>query len=158
MQQLKRILVAVDFSQPSTQAAELAADIAKSRGAELVLLAVVEHLDSPQAGLARIAHNRYPNEPATRVVDEAARAELHLLGERLTALGERLTAATGLRVACQVEVGEVAEAILAFARCNAIDLIAVGHTGHNRLIGALLGSVAKRVIDTAVCPVLVVRL
>ena len=151
MQQLKRILVAVDFSQPSTQAAELAADIATSCGAELVLLTVVEHLDSPQAGLARIAQNRYPNEPATRVVEEAARAELHLLGERLTA-------ATGLRVACQVEVGEVAEAILAFAKCNAIDLIAVGHTGHNRLIGAVLGSVAKRVIDTAVCPVLVVRL
>lgn len=151
MQELKRILVAVDFSQPSVRAAELAADIARSRSAELVLLTVVEHLDSPQARLARIAHDRYPNEPATLVVEEAARAELCLLGERLTA-------ATGSPVACQVEIGEPAEIILSFAERNSIDLIVLGHTGHNRFIGAVLGSVAKRVIDVAVCPVLVVRL
>jgi nucleotide-binding universal stress UspA family protein len=151
MQELKRIVVAVDFSQPSVRVAELAADIARSRSAELVLLTVVEHLDSPQARLAHIAHNRYPNEPATLVVDAAARAELCMLGERLTA-------ETGSPVACQVEVGEPAATILAFAERNAIDLIALGHTGRNRLVGAVLGSVAKRVIDTAVCPVLVVRL
>lgn len=146
-----RATVAVDFSRPSVRAAELAADVARARGAELVLLTVVEHLDSPQAGLARIAHNRYPNEPATLVVDEAARADLCLLGERLTA-------ATGSPVACRADVGEPAETIPSFAERNAFDLIAMGHTGHNRLVGTALGSVAKCVIDTAVSPVLVVRL
>ena len=38
-----------------------------------------------------------------------------------------------------------------------IDLIAIGHRSRGRLAGLLIGSVAKDVIDSAPCPVLVVR-
>lgn len=150
MQEIKRILVAVDFSEPSVRAAEVAADIARCRGADLVLLVVIEHVDSPNARLAQIARRRYPDEDPALVVDEAARAELCQLGERLTAM-------TGSPVDCQVAFGDPADTIVAFARQGPFDLTSLGHTGHNRMVDLVLGSVAKKVIDTAQCPVLIVR-
>ena len=37
------------------------------------------------------------------------------------------------------------------------DLIVAGHRGRNPLAGILLGGVARNVIESALCPVLVVR-
>ena len=81
---------------------------------------------------------------------DAARAELRALADRLTEKSKQA-------VTCEVAVGDAAEAIVSFAARLAVDLIAIGHVGHGRVGDLVLGSVAKRVIDTAPCPVLVVR-
>lgn len=60
-------------------------------------------------------------------------------------------------VACVVTSGAPADTIVSFAEREGIDLIAMGHTGHSQLVTLVLGSVARRVIDTANCPVLIVR-
>jgi nucleotide-binding universal stress UspA family protein len=150
MPAIKRILVAVDHSEPSVRAAELAADIAQCSGAELLLFTAIEYPDSPDMGLARIARDRYPDQPVALAVEEAVREELRLLGKRLAA-------ATDTPVRCVVESGNPAETIVSSARRDRIDLIAMGHTGYGGLARLVLGSVAKRVIDTAPCPVVVVR-
>jgi nucleotide-binding universal stress UspA family protein len=150
MSAIKRILVAVDHSEPSARAAELAADIAQCHDAELVLFTAIEYPDSPVTELARIARERYPDQPVALVVEQAVREELGLLGERLTA-------ATDTPVACVVEYGNPAETIVSRAGRDRIDLIAMGHRGYGGLARLVIGSVAKQVIDTATCPVVVVR-
>jgi nucleotide-binding universal stress UspA family protein len=147
---INRILVAMDHSEPSVRAAELAASIAEGRHAELVLFTAIEYHDSPNSELARIARARYPDQPVALIVEQAVREELSLLGERMTA-------ATNTPVACVVESGNPAETIVSVAERDRIDLIAMGHTGYGGLARLVLGSVAKWVIDNATCPVLVVR-
>lgn len=150
MPEIKRIVVAVDHSACSIRAAETAADIARQYGAELVLLTAVEYADSPAPEIARAARHYYPNEPVAVVAEAAADAKLCLLGKRLTE-------AFGVPVGCVVTSGTPADSIVSFAEREGIDLIAMGHTGHSQLVSLVLGSVARRVIDTANRPVLIVR-
>lgn len=56
-----------------------------------------------------------------------------------------------------VSVGELAATILDYARDKNCDLIVMGTHGHSTFGGALLGSVAARVLHLAVVPVLLVK-
>jgi nucleotide-binding universal stress UspA family protein len=140
----------MDHSACSVRAAETAANIARQCGAELVLLTAVEYPDSPAPEIARAARHYYPQEPVELVADAAAHAKSSLLGKRLTET-------FGVPVGCVVTSGAPADTIVSFADREGIDLIAMGHTGHSQLVTLVLGSVARRVIDTANCPVLIVR-
>lgn len=147
---MKRILVAVDHSEPALKAARLAADIAHRFGAELVLLTVAQRIDSSDPALDDYLRAERLSDPVGVVIADAARSELRSLGERLSQeLHDTVT--------CEVVIGNAAEMIVDFAKRSAIDLIAIGHVGHGRLGTLVLGSVAKKVIDTASCPVLVMR-
>jgi nucleotide-binding universal stress UspA family protein len=50
-----------------------------------------------------------------------------------------------------------AEAIVAYAKSHAIDVIVIGTHGRRGVEHLLMGSVAERVVRTAPCPVLTVR-
>jgi nucleotide-binding universal stress UspA family protein len=147
---MKRILASVDHSEPSLRAAELAAEMARKFGAELVLLTAARWFDRPDPLLEKHLQAEHISDPISVVIADTARSELKALSDRL---------ATGLShpISCEVVVGSAADAIISFARESAIDLIAIGHVGHGRLGNLVLGSVAKRVIDAAPCPVMVVR-
>jgi len=147
---MKCILVAVDHSASSLRATDFAAELASKFNAALVLLTVAHSIDKPDAVLEEHLREEHIGEPIGIVVENAARSELQ-------ALRDRLTKSLQSRVSCEVVVGDAAEAIVSFAGRGKVDLIAIGHVGHGRIAGLLLGSVAKRVIDTAPCPVLVVR-
>ena len=63
-----------------------------------------------------------------------------------------------LNVAPVVESGvNIADAIVAYAKTNNIDLIVTGTHGRGTVKHFLMGSVAERVVRTAPCPVLTVR-
>ena len=128
----------------------MAAEMARRFDAELMLLTAARWFNRPDPLLEHYLQAEHISDPIGVVVADAARSELQALANRL---------ATGLSqpVTCEVVVASAAEAIVSFARGSAIDLIAIGHVGHGRLGSLVLGSVAKRVIDTAPCPVLVVR-
>jgi nucleotide-binding universal stress UspA family protein len=147
---MKRILAAIDHSAPALRAAELAADIAIRFASELVLMTVSRPIDHRDPALLGYLREEHIHDPIGVVIADAARAELRPLGDRLA---ERLKRS----VACEVLTGNPAEMIVAFATRSAIDLIAIGHVGHGRLGTLVLGSVARPVIDTASCPVLVVH-
>jgi nucleotide-binding universal stress UspA family protein len=83
-------------------------------------------------------------------VVEAARIELDLLRDRIAKQGD-------VPVTCEVRAGEPATEIIASAKDHATDMIVVGHRGRGRLIQMVLGSVARKVVDSAPCPVLIVR-
>lgn len=145
-----RILCAVDHSEPSLRAARFALELAGKCAAELTLVNIVRLPDGEQYGITDyLRHEHNPDPPGVAVL-EAAQDELALLSDRLA--NER-----GVAITCEVRAGEAATEIVASARNRAIDLLVIGHRSQTRLAQALLGSVARRVVDTAPCPVLIVR-
>ncbi len=147
---MQRILCAVDHSEPSLRAVRLALELAVQCKLELILLNVVRLPEGQQSGIADYLRHEHSADPPGVVVLEAAQDELARLGDRLSRNG-------GVPVTSEVRAGEAATEIVGSAKDHASDLIVVGHRGHGRITQMLTGSVARRVVDSAPCPVLVVR-
>jgi nucleotide-binding universal stress UspA family protein len=147
---MKRIVVAVDLSEPSLRAVDLAADLAAKYDAELVLLTVGQEIAGPDPGLEAYARMEHIREPAPTMAIASMRDGLVVVRDRAAAMGAR-------HISIDVFVGDPAEQILACADATQADLIALGSRGHGRLAGLLLGSVAQKVVALAHCAVLVVH-
>jgi nucleotide-binding universal stress UspA family protein len=144
---LKRVLVATDFEPASESALRYGQVLARSFGAELHVLHVVENL------LAR-AMDVYSY---TSVAPGVQRDLEHHAYDRMAALLDdedrrELRAVTVIK-----KSNGPAEAILDYARENGADLIVMGTHGRAGLAHVLMGSVAERVVQMAPCPVLTVR-
>jgi nucleotide-binding universal stress UspA family protein len=142
---LKNILVATDFSEPSTVAMTYGRNFARSYGATLHVLHVVEDVTM-----------RYSPEVAFAIPDlqeDFEKASSRDLDALITADDKQT-----LKVIPVVETHlSVASGITDYAKSNAIDLIIVGTHGRGAVKQFLMGSVAERVVRTAPCPVLAVR-
>lgn len=142
---LKNILVATDFSEPSANALAYGRDLARSYDATLHVLHVTEDVMmrySPEVGFA------VPD--LQKDLEKAARRELDAL---ITPDDLRT-----LKVVSPLEVASSAAAgINAYAKAKEIDLIIVGTHGRGAMKQLIMGSVAERVVRTAPCPVLAVR-
>lgn len=125
----KRILVAVDESKLSCDAARLAGKLASAPRASLTLISVTGPLSA-----------------ATRQILVAG-----LAGELRST---RLEVTGTVRLSESRDVGTV---LLEAAREQGADLIAMGSRGRTQLGALLLGSVSHAVIAGAGCPVLLVR-
>jgi nucleotide-binding universal stress UspA family protein len=141
----KRILSPLDFSDPSNEALNTAADLASRFGTELLLVHVVAMLP------------RLPS-PATIFNEAEFEQELHKDGvQRLHELDRKLTA-KGVKVRSEVgTANDVGMEIIRLAEHNNVDLIVIathGMTGWHRLA---FGSVAEKVVRPAACPVLLLR-
>jgi universal stress protein A len=135
---LKNILVATDFGPAADDALMHGRGLAHRFGASLHLLHAAENL------FLRAT-------PADPLALRAGLAQR--LGDRLTSADRAsLCARTALEVS-----DDPADAIVAYARENAIDLIVMGTHGRHGLERVLIGSVAERVVRTAPCPVLTVK-
>ena len=147
---MKRIVAAVDRSETSLRAADLATDLANKYDAELVLLTVGHEIAGPDPGMEAYARLEHVREPTPTLVIASIRGELAEVRERAAAKGAR-------RISIEVSVGEPAAQILVSANAGQADLIVMGSRGHGQLAGLLLGSVAQKVVALARCPVLVVH-
>jgi len=135
---LKRVLVATDFGMPSDAALTYGRALARTFGASLHLL--------------HVATNQFLRPLATDPGTLAA-AHLRWLDDRLTAADR-----TELGGRAVVEISDSpAQAIVDYARSEAIDLIVMGTAGRGAMSQILESSVAERVVRTAPCPVLTVR-
>jgi universal stress protein A len=142
---LKNILVATDFSEPSTVALAYGRDLARSYSATLHVLHVVEDVMmrySPEVGFAIPDLQRDLEKAARRDLDAAITDD------------DRRT----LKVVAEVRTSfNVPGGVIEYARAHAIDLIIVGTHGRGAVKQLLLGSAAERVVRNAPCPVLAVR-
>lgn len=142
---MKRILVATDGSDGADRALDAAADLAKSCGAELVLVTVEQGYLRGDLEEFRWAENA--------TVDEILNA---VSAEILKRAGER-AAARGIKpVRSHAGLGEAASFILDVAAREQPDMIVVGKRGKGRLSGLLLGSVSQKLVSLAQCKILVV--
>jgi nucleotide-binding universal stress UspA family protein len=135
----RKVVVALDGSEESKRAAELAEAIARRFRSDVLVVHIRE--------LAYTGANTWDSEWAPEV--EASMAELV---RRLTAQG-RPASSEILEAPEGHEGQEIADAA---ARIGA-DLIVMGSRGRSRVAEVVLGSVAGSVIHHASCPVLVAR-
>ncbi len=140
---MKRILVAVDGSEPSLKAARMAADIAVRFGAKLTLVHVVPKLLLPP--------DVYGLTIAEVEKEHRAYAE-KLLEQAIAALEE-----PGLDIDTTVLYGAPAESIAEEAAGEDVSLVVVGSRGHGAVARMFVGSVSDRLVHISTKPVLVVH-
>jgi nucleotide-binding universal stress UspA family protein len=147
---MKRIVVAVDRSEPSLRAVDAAAELAGKYGAELSLVMVVRDLPGPDPGREVYARTEHINESEEVLALDALRGRLDEICDRAVSKGAPKTNV-------DVLTGDAAEELIAYARDGQADLLVMGSRGHGRLVGLLLGSVVQKLVGLAPCPVLVVH-
>jgi nucleotide-binding universal stress UspA family protein len=148
-----KILVAIDGSEHGWKAVELAADLARARDAEVIVLHVVPFEPLPES---LVAFARAENIPIEEV--EARQGAARMLGDALTRDAERRLAEKGVtRRQSLVLEGSPASTILATASDEAVDMIVLGSRGRSVATSALLGSVSHKVAHLAECTCIVVK-
>ena len=147
MPKISRILVPVDFSPASLKALEYAADFAKPLGAELSALFVVEPIYYAVPDLAGAAAGT-----TVGLIEEQRKSGKRQL-ERLQAR----YAKRRIKLRTLLQTGTPYQAIVDSAKSLRADLIVMSTHGRTGMTHLLLGSVAERVVRTASCPVLTIR-
>lgn len=143
---LKNILVATDFGEASEAALTYGRDLARSYGATMHVLHVVESVVASMADAESIGTlmdlqtqiERNARKQMDSIITDEDRTTLHAKPIVLTS-------------------SRAAEAIVQYANDHAVDLIVMGTHGRRALAHVLMGSVAERVVRMAPCPVLTVR-
>lgn len=141
---MQHIMVATDGSAGADRAVDVAAELAKALGGDLLIVTIGGNL--PGDEMRQLAH-----------------AEGNL-GDALESLSTRILmdarerarrrGVTNIKV--QSGWGDAAEAIIDIAGRQALDAIVLGRRGRGRLTSLLLGSVSQKVVSLAPCAVIVV--
>jgi nucleotide-binding universal stress UspA family protein len=138
----QRILIAVDDSECSEDAAKVGSDLAKSLGATIGFINAFDPSVGP-GGAWGI--------PADRLAELSEQAARNLVASF------RNRSEIASEVQQWVEAGEPVSKILEVARQWPADLVVMGSHGRGKVAGLVLGSVSQAVLHRALCPVLVVR-
>jgi len=147
---ISKILVPHDGSEMSNKAFENAVELAKMFKAELILLHVIEEIPIPPiAGIDLVSIDS---------ANEIARRELIKGWDKLVEVKNHEIESVNVALRGECINGSAAEQILRFAINNKIDMIIMGS---HRLKGLskikALGSVTRKVSESADCPVLIVH-
>lgn len=145
MEQIKKILVPIDFSDYSKNALKYAARFAKQFNAKIYLIYVVEPMIYPaDFSMGQVAI------PSTDI-DLHSRAE-----EELKKLAKDIINSNS-QVEILIKTGKPFVEIIETASANDIDLIIIATHGHTGVEHLLFGSTAEKVVRKAPCPVLTLR-
>jgi nucleotide-binding universal stress UspA family protein len=149
MDTIRRIAYATDFSPASLAAFDEALRLARATGAELTVLHVL-----PSPVVPFVEGGYIPQEIWDQLLaGQRAHADREM--DRLV----QAAADAGVRaVTCIVEGGVPADEIVTAAEQAKTDLLVLGTHGRTGVARLVLGSVATRVVATASCPVLTVRM
>ena len=145
---LEKILVAVDGSDPSSRAVELASSIAQRFGASLLVLHVIRNMQLPK-GLREMAEA----EKLDGRLNVLKRAADWIIDEARKAADSK-----GVKdVRSEIYAGDPGHRIIRFAEDNNVELIVMGTRGLGQVESMLLGSVSRKVSNTSKISCLVVR-
>jgi nucleotide-binding universal stress UspA family protein len=142
----KKILVPSDGSTQAHKAAEVAADLAKSQGAQIVGIYVIDPFPFIGIGDASaLGLQAYMSE-----AQAAAGKSLSMIREMCEARGVAYVGDT-------IERSTAYEGILETADAEGCDLIVMGSHGRKGIQALILGSVAQKVLTHAKVPVLIIK-
>lgn len=143
------ILVSIDGSDSSQRALETAIEMAHKFGSQIHLVHVVREMQLPT------------NFGRLQDYEEASRARHNLLtsaGDHMLTQAERSCESRGIKNAqTHMGNGDPANAIVNCASENGADLIVMGSRGLGQVDGFLLGSVSRKVSNTAKVPCLIIK-
>lgn len=152
MGEFRKVLCPVDLAAEAGSVADEAASLAKTLGAELVLVHV---MSEPAFALGDPLLS--PVDTAGYTLPPLAEEYRIEMDRRLSRLGERVRA-SGVAVSTRLVRGATHEAIVSAADSEHADLIVMSTHGRTGLQHFLLGSVTERVVRTAKVPVMTLRL
>jgi nucleotide-binding universal stress UspA family protein len=142
------ILVGIDGSESSIDAADYAIEMAKKDGAQIIAL-TVNRIPLSSYGVAT---------PQEEVKQSKDNEEMQEFKEWLDKISQN---AKQNSVQLKKEIinsqMSVEAAIVEYAESEGVDLIVVGTRGNSGIKNMLLGSIASGVVKYATCPVMVVK-
>lgn len=141
MEEIKRVLVPVDFSENSDRILDSACFLAGKFGATVHVVFVVQSLDDYSGFFV-------PHVPMAQFEQELVQAAQEKIADFI---GQRTIADS------KVLIGDVGEQIVTYAEEMDADLIVMGTHGYKGLERIMFGSVANTVVKTAPCPVLTIN-
>ena len=144
---IRKILVAVDGSNPSFNAGAYAIDLAKKHDAELIVLYIVSLVPSSQFEYANIGRMK----EIETIEMEKAQQEVDKVKQK--AIEKKVS----VKTAVLIKYTKVVKEIVEYAEQMKIDMIVIGSRGMTGFKKILLGSVASGVVTYSHCPVLVVK-
>ena len=142
----KKILVAVDGSDPSLHALVVAAGMAANNKAELTILSVVPPLPPMMEG------DMPPYAP--QFTEDLTESYENMVGAKAEEVREKHP---GLNVVPIVMTGSPSRIIIEASRAREADLIVLGNRGTSGILSWMLGSVSRQVTDACTVPVLVIK-
>jgi len=140
---LSKILFPVDFSKDSLHPIELLRLIAETHRSEVILFHAID-VEMPPVYYTAGIESILQLDPELH--DRVTMKMQELAGKKLA----------GLNLRYVVQEGRAVDLIRSFAAEEEIDLIVMGAAGSHGIGDFLFGSTASRVIQKAVCPVLIV--
>jgi nucleotide-binding universal stress UspA family protein len=146
---IKKILVATDASAASNRAVSMAAYMAACHEAELLILHVIRDMQLPTLlkkapELEEFANTR---EDILRQVAES------ILNEAV----DRAKAGGAKKIQTAIGSGDPATSIIGFAKRRNIDTVVLGTRGLGKVKGILMGSVSRKVANSADTNCFIVR-
>lgn len=147
------ILVPHDGTEMSDKALNKAIEIAKAFGSEMVLVHIVDsRFVPPSTTLGLISEKTALEDAKTQLVRILKTGAEIVLKDRIQKAKEN-----GVSAKFILGVGSPAEEIVSIAKAEKVEMIVIGSSQlkENKLI--TIGSVARRVSETASCPVMIVR-
>jgi len=150
----KRLLVAVDGSEQSYKALDHAVAIAEKFGSELILLAVISKLTIPTFASPGLP----PGISATIDCFQYQDNMKKFYQDMLTDLKTRLSSKhPDLNVRTILKEGRPSINIVDVAENEECDLIVMGSRGIGCIMGWILGSTSRMVVDSCTKPVLIIK-
>lgn len=150
MTRMRKIVVAFDGSTQSQKALDWAIDLSLLAKAQVIVVKVTEMMDLSEMSEL---YEAGATEALVKEIEELLEADRKLMQETIVAIGER----RGVVLTTALLHGNVAAAIIDFAKENDIDLIVAGTKGHGVLEELLIGSVTRNLVSLSPIPVLVVK-
>jgi nucleotide-binding universal stress UspA family protein len=161
--EFSRLLILVDGSQPSINAADCAISLAKKEHSdnrqELIALYVVfSRLGYAYSPSGTFGSSGLTTPDTVRELLETTKKEAQIWFENIR---QKLKSSNDSNILFQTEVvvtaTSIVSAIVEYAKNKDVDLIITGSRGRSEFKKLLLGSVASGVITHASCPVMVVK-
>ena len=150
---LSRILVPYDGSKYSKRALSSAIEIAKKDKSKIDIISVinVDYIRPPGALLGMVSPSSV--EAIKKITKSAKKETAQMLDSQVSKCRSK-----GIKADSKVLSGNIADAILKFAKQKKTSLIVIGSQGlHGIQKFKILGSTSRKVSELANCPVLIVR-
>jgi nucleotide-binding universal stress UspA family protein len=145
---MRKILVAVDYSEGARLALEQAVELSKKVGAEITVVHVWE-----RPAYAEGVEVRHEGESGRRslielIVDNADR--------EMQSFIEQARVPASVKIERRLESGDPASVVARLVEQEGFDLVVLGTHGRSALAHLVLGSMAQRILRSCPVPVLVV--
>lgn len=150
---MKKILVPTDFSKEAATATELAFDIAKKSGADLILLHIIEQ------GVATKSSFNVEGQVSTggSGIDKLFMIKLIEKSKKQLQKAVSDPRLSAVRVDGQMRMGNPYHGMRTIIAEQKVDLVVMGTAGRTGVAGMLIGSNTEKIIRSSHCPVLTVQ-